>query len=162
MAACGSGKWQLYCSEDGLTDKVKIHGSSPRAETIRKPGAPYDNLDTKLYINIFPNGSLNVAIWASSINLVGGTYHGGERIYKLNGKFSPFDKLETYSVRNLQETINVLWFTLDRRTYSLILNNDSLLLELPYYTGKGRYRYSWDKEDLANQIRELKKTCFAK
>ncbi len=168
LTACSSnwgnidGKWQLKCIKDELTGVVKIVGRSPEADVVKSPGFPYGNVDTRLYINIFPNGSLNVAIWADRINLVGGKYHNEHEDYYLIGKFSPLDKLETYSVSYERESERFLWFKREKRTYTLILNNESLLLELPYFTGKGRYRYEWNKGDFANQVSALKKTCFGK
>ncbi|MBE8182374.1 MAG: hypothetical protein HAW61_02480 [Candidatus Portiera sp.] len=164
--ANAAGKWDLTCYKDELTEEIKISGASPAAEVVINPGKPYDNMVTVLFMNILPDGNLQVGISASSINLVGGEHRNVYDLikfdtYNLQGKFSPSDKLETYQVSHMQTSPNHLFFSAEK-TYNLILNNDSLLIDLPYYTGKGRFRYSWDKEDLANKISSLKKTCFTK
>ncbi len=167
LNAYAAGKWNLECHEDELTNEVSVSAVSPEADVVLKPGFPYDNIATRLYVNIKPYGNLpvSVAIWAERMNLVGGEYPPKDnsfKEYKLRGKFSPSDKLETYSVLQHDIEKRFAFFQWSKRTYNLILNNDSLLLEIPYATGKGRYRYEWDKEDFANQVSALKKTCFGK
>ncbi len=139
-------------------------GASPLTDdVVRKPGLPHDDIGMRLSINIFANSPLPLVIWADKrrpFALNGGEDHDEYQEYKLRGKFSPSDKLETYSVHKYKEFPNLLLFMWPERTSQLILANDSLLLEIPYVSGDTRYRYSWDKEDLANQIRTLTRTCF--
>ena len=158
-----SDNWAAQCENDELTDKVLLHFLSPVADTVRKAPFPYSSVDTRLGITMFPNGERQTYIWATEINLAGGDITtSGTFYYDIKMKFSPYDKPETFKMQDTGIGIgsNILLFTHNERAYNRMLNNDSLLVELPYFGGSGRYRYNWDKNQLANLIQKEKPACF--